>query len=72
MGDLEQSGFWTIAFEFIMPDGKHISVTKNRNEGFTKNGPDTFLIPPGESQVYPVRLDTELGEGGWSVNVKRG
>ena len=52
-------GFWTISFEFIMPDGKHITVTKNRNEDFTKNGPGTFLIPPGESQVYPIRLDAE-------------
>jgi len=52
-------GFWTISFEFIMPDGKHISVTKNRNEGFTKNGPGIFLIPPGDSQVYPIQLDTE-------------
>ena len=50
-------GFWTISFEFVMPDGKHIAATKNRNTCFTKNYPATFLIPPGESQVYPIRLD---------------
>lgn len=52
-------GFWTISFEFTMADGKHISVTKNRHEGFTKNFPATFFIPPGEVQVYPIQLDKE-------------
>jgi len=50
-------GFWTISFEFTMPDGKHLHVSRNHNESFTKNSPATFLVPSGEQQIYPVQLD---------------
>jgi len=51
-------GYFTISFEFTTSDGKHILVTK-RGIDWTKNFPDTFLIPPGEHQVYPIQLDSE-------------
>ena len=49
-------GYQTVSFEFTTPDGKKTVVSK-RPHAFTKNGPSTFLIPPGEHQVYAVRLD---------------
>jgi hypothetical protein len=30
-------------------------------QAFTRNGPSTFLIQPGEHQVYAIRLDKEWG-----------
>ena len=52
-------GYWTISFDITTTDGKHFSVSKSRDAVFTRNYPATFLIPPGEHQVYLVRLDKE-------------
>jgi hypothetical protein len=41
-----------------MPDGRIVVITK-KPVGFTRNMPSTFVIPPGEQMVYPVRLDNE-------------
>ena len=49
-------GYRTVSFEFTTPDGKKVVVSK-RPQDFTRNFPSTFLIPPGEHQVYAVRLD---------------
>ena len=49
-------GFATISFELTMPDGKKIVVSRG-TEVWTMNFPSTFLIPPGEHQVYAIRLD---------------
>jgi hypothetical protein len=49
-------GSRTISFEFMFGDNPPILVTRGP-EGFTKNFPSTFLIPPGEHKVYPIRLD---------------
>jgi hypothetical protein len=51
-------GYQNVSFEFTMPDGKKLVVSK-RPQGFTKNFPSTFLIPPGEHRVYAIRLDKE-------------
>jgi hypothetical protein len=37
-------------------EGKKVLVSR-RQEEFTRNFPSTFLIEPGEHQVYAVRLD---------------
>lgn len=52
-------GYQTISFAFKMPDGRQIILSKKRDTGFTVNFPHAFLVPPGESQVYPIRLDSE-------------
>jgi hypothetical protein len=49
-------GSRTISFEFTFGNNPPILVARGP-EGFTKNNPSTFLIPPGEHEVYPVRLD---------------
>lgn len=52
-------GYWTISFELTMPDGTRHLIRKTQEVGFSKNFPGTFLIPAGESYVYPIRLDKE-------------
>ena len=53
----------TISFEFKFGNSPPVLVTRGP-EGFTKNNPQTFLIPPGEHKVYPIRLDKW-----WDVSV---
>jgi hypothetical protein len=43
-------------FDFATKDGKKYAVTK-RDEEFTRNFSSTFLVPPGEHQVFAVHLD---------------
>jgi hypothetical protein len=49
-------GFQTISFEFVTADGTK-TVVSQREQIFTANVPSTFIIQPGEQQVYPIRLD---------------
>jgi hypothetical protein len=51
-------GYYALSFEMQMPDGRIVVITK-KPVGFTRNMPSTFVIPPGEQMVYPVRLDNE-------------
>jgi hypothetical protein len=50
-------GSRTISFEFTLDNNRRILVTRGP-EGFTRNFPSTFLIPPGEHKVYAIRLDS--------------
>jgi hypothetical protein len=49
-------GYRTVSFEPTTSDGKKLLVSR-RPGIFTMNFPSTFLIEPGEHQVYAVRLD---------------
>jgi hypothetical protein len=49
-------GYRTISFELTTTDGKKFGVSR-RQEGFTRNGPSTFLVKPGENSVFAIRLD---------------
>jgi hypothetical protein len=49
-------GYQTVTFELTSEDGRKFLVSK-RPHGFTRNFPSTFLIEPGEHQVYAIRLD---------------
>ncbi len=49
-------GSRTISFEFKFGNSPSILVARGP-EDFTRNFPSTFLIPPGEHKVYPIRLD---------------
>ena len=49
-------GYQTISFEFTTASGKKGRILK-RQQDFTVNFPSTFLIQPGEHQVYAVQLD---------------
>jgi len=49
-------GNQAISFELTMADGKKF-VLSRKQEGFTRNFPSTFVLEPGEHQVYPIRLD---------------
>jgi len=51
-------GYQTISFELSTADGRKVLVSM-RNQGFTVNFPGTFLIRPGEHQVFAIRLGTE-------------
>lgn len=51
-------GYYAVSFELRTSDGRIVAITKKRT-AFTKNNPSTFVIPPGEQLVYPVRLDQE-------------
>ena len=55
-------GSRTISFEFTVANKPPILVTRGP-EGFTVNFPSTFLIPPGEHKVYPIRLDKRWDVG---------
>jgi hypothetical protein len=55
-------GYQTISFEFTLGDNRKILVAK-RPQDFTMNAPSTFLIPPGEHNVYAIRLDKEWDNG---------
>jgi len=49
-------GYQTVSFELTTVGGKKFLVSR-RQEGFTVNFPSTFLIEPGEHQVFAIRLD---------------
>jgi hypothetical protein len=49
-------GSRTISFEFQFGNNPPILVARGP-ESFIRNFPSTFLIPPGEHKVYPIRLD---------------
>ncbi len=49
-------GYQTVSFEVTMADGKKFVVSRAQGY-FTRNFPSTFLIEPGEHQVYAIRLD---------------
>jgi hypothetical protein len=54
--DWNSWGYQAISFEMTTAGGKTFIVSK-READFTKNYPSTFLIEPGEHQVYAIRLD---------------
>jgi len=43
---------------FQTEDGRKFTISK-RPADFTRNIPSTFVIPPGESMVYPILLDDQ-------------
>lgn len=49
-------GYQAISFELTMADGKKFVLSKKQEE-FTRNFPSTFVVEPGEHQVYPIKLD---------------
>jgi hypothetical protein len=49
-------GYQTVSFELTTVDGKKFIVSRQQGY-FTRNFPSTFLIEPGEHQVYAIRLD---------------
>ncbi|PYT95330.1 MAG: hypothetical protein DMG36_02625 [Acidobacteria bacterium] len=49
-------GYQTVSFELTNVDGKKFHVSR-RPGIFTVNFPSTFVISPGEHQVYAIRLD---------------
>jgi hypothetical protein len=51
-------GYFELSFELRMADGRIVAITK-KPVGFTRNIPTTFMIPPGEQMVLPIRLDDE-------------
>jgi len=51
-------GFWTVSFDITLPDGKHVHTSRNHEQAFTKNTPATFLVLPGQQQIYPIQLDS--------------
>ena len=51
-------GYQTVSIELTTVDSRKYLVSR-RQEDFTRNFPSTFLIEPGEHQVYAIRLDQE-------------
>ena len=49
-------GYQAISFELTTADGKKFVLSK-KQEAFTVNFPSTFVVEPGEHQVYPIKLD---------------
>lgn len=49
-------GYHTISFELATSEGRKYVISK-RPRDFDKNFPSTYLIKPGEAQVYPIQLD---------------
>ena len=69
-------GDGTISFDFTMPNGMHFLTTAIR-QNYTRNIPSTYVIPPGEHEVYPIKLDSDWenrpprsGDGVVPVTVK--
>jgi hypothetical protein len=50
-------GYFAVSFEFTRDDGGKVTVFHKRTVVFTKNNPSTFVVAPGEYQVFPIRLD---------------
>lgn len=50
-------GYQSISVEIRLPDGKAL-VLSRKDEIFTRNFPSSFLIAPGEAQVFPIELDS--------------
>ena len=51
-------GYYAVSFELRTSNGRIVAIIKKPIE-FTKNNPSTFVIPPGEQMVYPIKLDNE-------------
>jgi hypothetical protein len=51
-------GYQNISFELTTGEGRKFVVSM-RQQDFTRNFPSTFLIQPGEHQVYAIRFDKE-------------
>jgi len=49
-------GYRAISFDMTTADGKRFVISK-REQDFTRNGPSTFVVEPGEHQVYAIRFD---------------
>ena len=49
-------GYQALSLEMTMADGKEFVLSKKQEE-FTVNFPSTFVVEPGEHQVYPIKLD---------------
>ena len=49
-------GYQAISFGLTTADGKKFVLSK-KQEAFTVNFPSTFVVQPGEHQVYPIKLD---------------
>jgi hypothetical protein len=56
--DWNSWGYQNLSFELTTADGRKF-VTSKRQQDFTVNIPSTFLIQPGEHQVYAIRFDKE-------------
>ena len=56
--DWNSWGYQTVSFELTTVDRKKFLVSRQQ-EVFTVNSPSTFLLEPGEHQVYAIRLDKE-------------
>jgi hypothetical protein len=54
--DRNSWGYRAVSFELTTVDGKKFLVSR-RPASFTRNFPSTFLMEPGEHQVYAIRLD---------------
>ncbi|MEO6846616.1 MAG: hypothetical protein ABI443_04355 [Chthoniobacterales bacterium] len=51
-------GYYNLSFKFTLKDGKSFKIVR-RPHSFRRNFPSVYLIPPGEHQVYAIRLDKE-------------
>jgi hypothetical protein len=51
-------GFQTVSLEATTAAGKTYRMTV-KSRPFTMNFPSTFMIPPGEQEVFPIHLDQE-------------
>lgn len=49
-------GFQAISFELTTSDGKKF-VLRTKDRDFDKNFPSTFVVDPGEHQVFPILFD---------------
>ena len=49
-------GFQVISFELTTADGKKFVLTAKYRD-FDLNFPSTFVVDPGEHQVFPIRFD---------------
>ena len=49
-------GYRAVSLEITTADGRTF-VASRREEDFTRNGPSTFSVAPGEHQVFAIRLD---------------
>jgi hypothetical protein len=53
-------GYQTLRFEFALPDGEHVFVSRKARH-WTRNSPEYWLLQPGESLV----LDIYFASGEW-------
>lgn len=55
-------GYYCLSFTISIPDGTVFQI-KKRPQNWNRNGPDAYLVRPGQHFIWDVRFDDKTWEG---------